>query len=390
MRSLTGWDGWIVSQLDRLERDGLLRSLKPGERLSARTVERDGRELVNFSSNDYLGLSQHPALLAGAQRDLQKGAGATASRLMAGNDYDYAALEAAVAFFKSTEAALVFGSGYLANLGIIPALAGRHDAVFSDRLNHASIVDGIRLSGARLYRYRHNDLGDLERQLKEAGGSGRKLIVTESLFGMDGDPAPLEGIVELKHRHGAALMIDEAHATGVLGPEGRGLAHQLGLAGEVDVSMGTFSKALGMYGGYVATRAEWARYLTSAARTFVYSTALPPSVVGGLGAALEMAMAGDYLRYRLAGLVRAFRNGLDELGLPASSPSQIQPVVFGSAQEAVRAGSRLAELGVLAVPVRPPTVPRGTARLRFSITAAHTEEDVALALEALAEVVHAR
>ena len=384
MRPLSDWDGWIRSRLDHLERDGLLRNLKPLDRVGTRTVWRGGRELVNFSSNDYLGLSQHPAVLAGAQRDLRKGSGATASRLMAGTDHDYVALEAALAYFKGTEAALVFGSGYLANVGILPALAGRHDAVFSDRLNHASIVDGVRISGARLYRYRHNDAVDLERLLEEAGGVKRKVIVTETLFGMDGDLAPLERIVELKQRYGAALVVDEAHATGVLGPKGRGWVHAAGLARHVDIHMGTLSKAFGLYGGYVATKRSWAEFLVSSARSFIYSTALPPAVIGGAGAAIELVVAADYQRNRLKRLSESFRRGLRELGLdPGASTSQIQPVVLGGAVEVVEAGRRLEQLGILAVPIRPPTVPQGAARLRFSLCATHTEDDIARALDAL-------
>jgi 8-amino-7-oxononanoate synthase len=384
VRSLSDWDDWISSKLDRLERDGLMRRLRPGDRTGPRTVSREGRELVNFSSNDYLGLSQHPGVMAAAERDLQKGTGSTASRLMAGTDYDYAALENAVAFFKGTEAALVFGSGYLANVGTIPALVGRHDAVFSDRLNHASIVDGIRISGARVYRYRHNDVADLEQMLADSHGVERKLIVTETLFGMDGDLAPLERIVELKERYGAALMVDEAHAVGVLGPQGRGWAHGAGVADRVDLHMGTFSKAVGLYGGYVAARESWIRYLVNAARTFVYTTALPPAVIGGISAAIEFVVAADYERERIAELSGRFREGLEKLGLdPGTSVSQIQPVVFGGAAQVVDLSRRLEELGVLAVPIRPPTVPQGGARLRFSVCAAHTEEDIDLALRSL-------
>lgn len=384
---MSDWDGWISSRLDRLEGEGLMRRLRPGDRTGPATVWREGRDLLNFSSNDYLGMSLHPAVLAGAERDLRKSAGATASRLMAGTDFDYVALENAVAFFKGTEAALVFGSGYLANAGTIPALVGHGDAVFSDRLNHASIVDGMLLSGAAIRRYKHNDMEDLEQMLREHRGTGRKLIVTETLFGMDGDLAPLEKIVELKNRFGAALMVDEAHATGVLGPQGRGWAHELGLAEEVDLHMGTFSKALGVYGGYVATKATWAQYLVNSARTFVYTTALPPAVVGGVGAAIEMVIAADYLRDRLKELSALFREGLVAMGLdPGRSASQIQPVVVGGSVKVVELSGRLEELGILAVPIRPPTVPQGGARLRFSICATHTEEDIAAALRALESV----
>lgn len=387
MCPLSDWDDWVSSRLDRLERQGLMRRVRPADRTGPRTVAREGRELVNFSSNDYLGLSRHPGVMAAAERDLQKGTGATASRLMAGTDYDYVALESAVAFFKGTEAALVFGSGYLANVGTIPALVGRHDAVFSDRLNHASIVDGIQLSGARAYRYRHNDMDELEQMLAGVEGAERKLIVTETLFGMDGDLAPLERIVELKERYGAALMVDEAHAVGVFGPQGRGWAHAVGVADRVDVHMGTFSKAMGVYGGYVAARESWIRYLVNAARSFVYTTGLPPAVTGGVSAAIELVMAADYERRRITHLSRRFRQGLAALGVDTgTSASQIQPVVLGGASEVVDLSRRLEDLGVMAVAIRPPTVPQGGARLRFSICATHTDEDVDLALEALAKV----
>lgn len=387
-RGVGDWDGWIGERVARLRADSLLREPRPLDRTSARTVLRDGRELVNFASNDYLGLARHPALLAASQRDLRKGAGSTASRLMAGTDHDYAALEDALAWFKGTDSALVFGSGYLANIGTIPALVGRHDTVFVDRLNHASIVDGARISGAHIMRFSHLDMQELDRLLGEAPVSGRKLIVTESLFGMDGDFADLEQLVALKQRHRAALMLDEAHSVGVYGPQGRGWAHAEGLAGEVDLHMGTLSKAMGLYGGYVAGRSEWIRYLKSAARSFVYTTALPPVVVGGAGAALELVMAADRERRRVGELAARFRRGLVEQGMAyAPARSQIQPVVLGSSVASLQAGASLAQAGVLAVPIRPPTVPSGAARLRFSINAAHTEADIDMALGALATVL---
>jgi 8-amino-7-oxononanoate synthase len=381
-----GWDALLEEQLELLAGEGLVRTLRPVEREAGAVVVRDGRRLVNLSSNDYLGLSRHPELARAAAEATAEGAGSTASRLIVGDDPRYEALERSTAAFKGTGAALVVGSGYLANVGVLAALLGRDDAVFSDRLNHASVWDGIRLSGARLHRYRHGDVDQLEAMLASAGrGPGRrKLIVTESVFGMDGDVAPLREIVELKEHYGAALMLDEAHGGGVFGRHGEGLAHELGVADRVDLHMGTFSKAFGVYGAFVAGSESWIRYLTTSCRTFIYSTALPPPVVAAIAAALEVVRAAHDRRQALREKAERLRTGLVRRGFDiGASTTQIVPVVVGESDAAVALGRALEERGVLAVPIRPPTVPRGAARLRLSVTSEHSDADLERALDAL-------
>ena len=384
MRAVTtGWDSFLAGDLERRKQEARLRGLRPFERDGAWVVTEDGRRLLNLSSNDYLGLASHPAVIEAAAQAAKRGAGSTSARLVTGTDATYRQLEARLAEFQGTEAALVFGSGYLANLGTIAALVGRGDSVFSDRLNHASIVDGCRLSRATIHRYGHRDVDELESMLRRAG-SGQKLIVTESVFSMDGDVAPLEEIVELKERYGAALLVDEAHADGVFGPRGEGMAYELGVADGVDLHVGTFGKAFGAYGAYVAGRDVWIRYLVNAARSFVFTTGLPPAIVGAVGAALELVQEADEPRRRLLANAERFRERLADLGLDTgASTTQIVPVVVGESQAALELGRALEEAGVLAVPIRPPTVPRGSARLRFSLSAPHTDTELAQVVEAL-------
>jgi 8-amino-7-oxononanoate synthase len=379
----TGWSAFLDEELEQRAEAGLLRSLRPLERDGAVVVTEDGRRLVDFSSNDYLGLASHPAVTEAAARAAHGRAGATAARLVVGTDPACAVLEARLADFQQTEAALVFGSGYLANLGTIACLVGPGDAVFSDRLNHASIVDGCRLSGAALHVYGHCDVEELDSLLARSEAR-RKLIVTESVFGMDGDVAPLEEIVELKERHGAALLLDEAHGDGVFGPGGAGYAHELGVADHVDLHLGTFGKAFGAYGAYVAGQAQWLRYLVNAARSFVFTTGLPPAIVAAVAAALDVVRDADELRLRLHANAGRLRAGVGRLGLDTrGSVSQIVPLVVGENEAAVALARSLEDASVLAVAIRPPTVPVGTARLRFSLTASHTDEQVDLALRAL-------
>jgi 8-amino-7-oxononanoate synthase len=250
----TPWERVLEERLDELQESGLMRRLSPVEGAVSPIVVRDARRLVNLSSNNYLGLADHPAIKEAMSRACSRGAGATASRLVVGTDNTYLELEEKLAAFKGTEAALVFGSGYLANVGIVAALVDREDAVFSDRLNHASIWDGILASRATLYRYRHADAEHLERLLEQAErkGARRKLIVTETVFSMDGDTAPLPDLADLAGRFGAALVVDDAHGGAVFGPHGEGYAHEAGVADRVDLQIGTFSKGFGVYGGYAA------------------------------------------------------------------------------------------------------------------------------------------
>jgi 8-amino-7-oxononanoate synthase len=387
MRALaTGWDEALATLLGKRESEGLLRELRAFRGTGRTVVSDDGVELLNFASNDYLGLAGHPALAEAAARAARdRGTGATASRLIVGGDPALAELEERVAGHKGTEAALVMGSGFLANAGVIPAIAGRGDAIFSDELNHASIVDGCRLSRAEVHRYRHRDAGHLESLLRSSR-AGRKLIVTDTVFSMDGDVAPLRALADLKDRYGAALLVDEAHAAGVFGPHGEGYAHEAGVAESVDLSIGTFSKAFGGYGAYVAGSTRWISYLVNSCRGLIYSTAPPPTVVGAADAALTLARGMDEQRARLRRQAEGFRARLAELGFDTcGSTTQIVPVAVGDADEAVALSRRLEARGVLAVAIRPPTVPPGTSRLRFSLTAALTDDDLTVALAALAE-----
>ena len=379
----TEWEQFLAEELDRRAEAGLLRSLREFQREGAWVVAQDGRRLLNFSSNDYLGLASHPDVLDAAARVAARAGGATASRLIVGTDAAYAEVERKLAEFQGTEAALVFGSGYLANVGVISCLVGRGDAVFSDSLNHASIIDGCRLSRAAIHRYGHGDIDELEAMLQGSGGE-RKLIVTESVFSMNGDVAPLAEIVELKERYGAALLVDEAHADGVFGPHGEGYAHELGIADRVDLHLGTFGKAFGVYGAYVAGSSLWVRYLVNASRSFVFTTGLPAAVIAAVDAALDVVYAADDLRAELQEKARRFRTQLASLGLDTSgSSTQIVPIVTGASDAAVALSAALEEAGVLAVAIRPPTVPTGTARLRFSLTALHADRDVEDALNAV-------
>ncbi|HEX9191427.1 MAG TPA: 8-amino-7-oxononanoate synthase [Candidatus Deferrimicrobiaceae bacterium] len=377
-------EGW-KDFLEERERRELLRRLSPSALRAPAVAVRGGREYVDFSSNDYLGLSSHPALVRAAKDALDRyGVGAGASRLMSGDLAIHHELEAAVAEFKGSEAALVFNSGYQANTGIVPALFGRHDGVFADQLCHASQLDGAILSRAKLVRFRHNDPDHLSHLLgKHRAGVGRALVMTESVFSMDGDRAPIGALLDASRRHRCFLMVDEAHATGVFGPQGRGCVEAEGLAGQVDLVMGTFSKALGGFGAYLAAPRTVVEYLVNSARSFIYTTALPPAVIAADLAALRLCLAGETRGEELLRRAAAFREALRANGWTVGGESQIVPVTAGESARAVALSKALAERGYLALPVRPPTVPEGSARLRFSLTAAHTERQLSDVAEAL-------
>jgi 8-amino-7-oxononanoate synthase len=376
----------LSQELADLEARALRRRLQTVEEvLPGGRVRVAGQVLLNLSSNDYLGLALDPRLIAAAQAALARwGAGAGASRLVAGHYALHEAVEQQLAAFKGTGAAVIFSSGYAANLGVITALAGPGDVIFSDRLNHASIYDGINLSGAELKRYPHRDLERLEQMLQKAAGGRRRLIITDSVFSVDGDLANLTGLAALKERYGAWLMIDEAHATGVLGPGGAGLAEAEGLTARVDIHLGTFSKALGSLGGYVAGDRRLIEYLHNRARSFIYSTALAPPVLGAIGMALEIVAGEPARRAYLLEEAGKFRRGLAAAGLNTlGSETQIIPVLVGENSRTLDFAGRLKERGLLAVALRPPTVPPGQARVRFALSAAHSREDLALALNTI-------
>ncbi|MEN8136224.1 MAG: 8-amino-7-oxononanoate synthase [Thermodesulfobacteriota bacterium] len=372
---------------------GNYRRLFPLERFATGQIRKAGSAsdptaFLDFSSNDYLALSIHPTLIAAARNALNLyGTGAGAARLMSGDLQLYHALEEATAKFKNREAALLFGNGYMANIGVIPALVGRGDVIFSDRLNHASIYDGCRLSRAKLVRFHHNDLGHLEECLKKERGQGRALIIVESLYSMDGDRCPLAGIAQLKDRYGCLLMVDEAHATGIFGAHGGGIIQEEGLEGAVDVAMGTFGKALGSYGAYIAGSDTLKKYLVNRARSFIYSTGLPPTAVAASLAAIELIKEEPQLHQQLLANSAYFKKCLCEAGLLGEpGPSQIIPVMVGDSHQAVKIAEEFRNKDVLVTAVRPPTVPEGTARLRFSVTLHQSRQDLAETAGLLMEI----
>jgi 8-amino-7-oxononanoate synthase len=378
----------LAQELQNLAARDLRRRLTAVEEvLPGGKVRVGGRVLLNLSSNDYLGLSQDPRLIHAAQEAAARwGVGAGASRLVAGHLALHREVEAKLAAFKGTDAGVIFSTGYMANLGVISALAGPGDRIFCDRINHASIYDGIKLSGATLARFPHRDLNRLE-ELLQKNGSGRKLIITDTVFSVDGDLAPLKELVDLKDRYGAVLMVDEAHATGVLGPKGAGLAEALGLTPRVEVHMGTFSKALGSLGGYVAGDRRLIDYLHNRARSFIYSTAMPPQVLGAIGAALDIVTREPERRSYLLAQAQNFRDSLVQAGFDLlGSETQIVPVLVGENARTLELAARLRERGLLAVAFRPPTVTPGRARVRFSLSASHSREDLAAAREAITTV----
>jgi 8-amino-7-oxononanoate synthase len=383
-------------ELAALAGRNLLRTLEPLSGPPGVEVTLQGprgeERLVSFSSNDYLGLAAHPQVrTALAEGALRWGSGASASRLVAGDFAPHHQLERALADFEGSEAAALFNSGYAANTGILPALVGPRDAVFSDALNHASLVDGCRLSRAQVHVYPHGDAGALERQLREARGAGarRLLVVSDTVFSMDGDLAPLPELAALCERYGALLVVDEAHATGVLGPQGAGLAAALGLAGRCDVRMGTLSKAAGALGAYAACSAALRELLVNRARPLIFSTALPPALACAALEAVRILCGpeGDERRARLQRRIARFAAGLRALGLPAAGQSPIFPVVLGSPERALAVGSALRARGVLAKPIRPPSVPEGKSRLRFALSSEHSDAQLELALQGLRSVL---
>lgn len=368
---------YIVPEAAKLRNSDSYRTIPPVDDGAAREVLYCGAKLLNLASNNYLGLSHHPDLIeASIKAATRHGCSSGASRLITGNFALAETLEAELATFKYQEAALVTGSGYAANLAVFTSLADRHTVVFSDRLNHASIIDGILLSGARLVRYKHLDMEHLSRLLDREALAEKKIIVTDTVFSMDGDVAPLARLVELGKTHGALVVVDEAHAMGVLG-RGRGLVAALGLSDDVDVQVGTMSKALGSLGGYVAGRVETIELLRNKGRSFIFSTALPPAVLAAGLAALRHVKANPGLGARLMRISKQIRDHLDSLGFDTmGSTTQIIPVFCGKNRIALHAQALLRAEGLLVAAVRPPTVPQGTARLRLSLRADLTDDDL--------------
>ena len=394
----------VDAALEAAREAGLLRRMREVETATGPHIRIDGREVLLLCSNDYLGLAGDPRVRRAAAEAAEAwGAGAGASRLVSGNLSPHVQLEERLAEFKGTDAAVLFGSGFLANMGVVAALATKGGVVFSDALNHASLVDGCRLAGAETVIYPHADMGSLQSSL-EAAGDRSKTIVTDSVFSMDGDLAPLEEIVDLAERHGARVIVDEAHATGTIGPGGRGLIAELGLEGRVDVAVGTLSKALGSYGAYACCSETMAQFLVNKARPLIYSTALPPSVVAAAAESLrilsedepparpdgdgsgpeDQAGVVETLRSR----ARSFRASLAAEGFDVEQNEMpIVPLIIGDAGATMDVCEAALEKGVFAQAIRPPTVPEGTSRLRLTVMATHSEAELRDAAKVIADVV---
>ena len=374
---------WIATELERIRAQGLHRSLLEVESAPAAELVANGRRYANFASNDYLGLAADPRVRAAAIDAVERfGTSASASRLISGNNSLHRELESRLAELKDTEDCLVFASGYMANVGTISALLGPDDVVFSDALNHASIIDGCRLSGATIHVYPHRDVAALS-QLLSQSEARRRLIVTDGVFGMDGDLAPLPELVSLAEQFGCMLMVDEAHATGILGSEGGGSVEHFGLSGRVSIVMGTLSKALAAAGGYVAGDRRLIDFLRNRARAFIFTTGLPPAAAGAALAALEIVRTEPERRLRLRFLAQQLHDGLRAIESDVQPvDAAIVPVLVGDSAKALAIASCLRERGVFAPAIRPPTVPAGSSRIRFSLMATHSDDQVRRALEA--------
>ena len=378
----------LTGNLDDIARKGLYRSRRVIESPQGVNLKIDGRNIVNFCSNDYLGLANHPdvvnAFKAGADR---YGVGSGSAHLICGHSAAHHALEEELAAFTGRDRALLFSTGYMANIGVISALLGRGDAVFEDRLNHASLLDGGLLSGAKFKRYAHADVVELSANLEKA--TGNKLIVTDGVFSMDGDFAPLKELAVAAKNHDAWLMVDDAHGLGVIGENGGGIVQHYGLSqDDVPVLMGTLGKGLGTFGAFVAGPEVLIETLIQKARTYVYTTALPAAVAEATRASLKIAIEENWRRDKLKQLSEQFSLGAEQLGLQVMpSASAIQPILIGDSQRAVDISNALLNAGFLVSAIRPPTVPQGSARLRVTFSALHEAQQVDQLLDALAKAI---
>ncbi len=379
---------WLDREQATIEQTGLRRHLRTVMSAPTGTINLDGHDVVLLGSNNYLGLSTHSQVVAAAVEAVQTfGTGASGSRLISGNSELYTTLETNLAKTKSTEASLVFSSGYTANTSIIPVLAEEGDLILSDALNHASIIDGCRLSRATKQVYRHCDVAHLKTLLSESPAFRRSLIVTDSVFSMDGDIAPLPDICDLAVEHKAMVLVDDAHGFGVLGKNGSGAVSHFGLDGEGIIQMGTLSKAVGALGGYIAGSRPLIELLINRARGFIFTTGLPPATLAAANAALDVMRSSPELRQRLFSHAKRLKTALTDLGytlLP--SETQILPVILGSPERATSVAEALLTEGVFAPAIRPPAVPAGTSRLRLTVMATHTEAEIEQAIAGFARV----
>ncbi|WP_459499581.1 8-amino-7-oxononanoate synthase [Bacillus sp. C1] len=383
------WNLHFQSNLNRLKEKSQYRNVVVTEQADESWLIRNGKRMLNLASNNYLGLAGDGRLKEASIVAIKRyGVGATASRLVVGNYSLYEEVEQSVCHWKETEKAIIMNSGYVANVGAISSLMGRHDIVFSDKLNHASIVDGIMLSGAEHKRYRHNNLEHLEKLLRMAPVAKRKLIVTDTVFSMDGDIAHLKELIMLKEKYGALLMVDEAHASGIYGRHGAGLAHiEQGLSQKIDIHMGTFSKALGCYGAYVAGDAMCVDYMKNTMRSFIFTTALPPGTLGAIKRAIEIVKIDTERRQRLLENGAYFRTTLEEAGFNiGDSSTHIVPVIVPSNEVVMRFSEKLQEAGIAAIAIRPPTVPHNNSRIRFAVTSEHAKADLQWATEQIIRI----
>jgi len=380
---------FIREDIENLKKEGLYIIIRTIESPQGAWIVVDGKKVLNLCSNNYLGFANHPELRKKAKEAIDRfGVGPAAVRTIAGTMSLHNELERKLAEFKGAEATISFQSGFNANLATIPALVGRGDAIFSDELNHASIIDGSRLSRATIIRYNHNDPEDLEKKLKEEGPKyRRKLVVTDGVFSMDGDIAPLPEIAEIAEKYEAILMVDDAHGEGVLGRGGRGIVDHFDLHGKVDIEVGTLSKAFGVVGGYVAGSKEIVEYLKQKARPFLFSSAVTPPDVAASIAAVDILMESDELVRKLWDNAKYFKENMKNLGFDiGKSQTPITPVMLGEASVAQEFSKRLFEEGIFAQAIGYPTVPRGKARIRVMISATHSKEDLDFALEKFAKV----
>ncbi|MDE2180638.1 MAG: 8-amino-7-oxononanoate synthase [candidate division NC10 bacterium] len=377
----------LQRELDSLKAEGLYRWLRQVDGPQGSRIHVDGREAIHFAGSDYLGLACHPRLKqAACQATMQYGCGVAAARLISGNHDLYPQLEKRLARFKQAETALLFSTGYQANLGVISTLMNSQDVVFSDALNHASIVDGCRLSRATVRIFPHNDLAALERLLERERSARRRLIVVDGLYSMDGDVASLEEIVGLAERYDCMTMVDDSHGTGVLGETGRGTAEATGVLGRIDIETGSLAKALGGFGAYVVGSRTVIEYLINRARPFIFTCAIPPVVLATVLEALTIVEQEPERRQRLWDNIRYVRAGLHEVGFEVSpSGTQIIPLMVGEPEHTMQFCQELLDRGIFAQGIRYPSVPRGTERIRLTVTASHSKTDLDAALTALAE-----
>lgn len=372
------------AELQSLNQQSLYRRRRVVESPQSVLMQLDGRQVVNFCSNDYLGLANHPEVIAAFKRGVdQYGVGSGSAHLICGHSHAHHALEDELAAFTGRERALLFSTGYMANLGVISALVGRGDSVLEDRLNHASLLDGGLLSAARFQRYQHNQLDDLQARL--AASKGKALIVSDGVFSMDGDLALLPDLANLAEQHGAGLLIDDAHGFGVLGANGGGVVEHFGLSQQqVPILMGTLGKAFGTFGAFIAGSDALIEYLIQKARTYVFTTAMPAAVAEATRVSLRLLQQEAWRRQHLQALISRFRAGAEQQGLQLmDSATAIQPIILGDSETALLASERLLAQGFWVSAIRPPTVPAGTARLRITFSSLHTEQQVDALLEAL-------